>query len=68
MADDRADRTPPVWRPDRDDARPASPSPPCMTVSSKSLFPDGDREIRINHEGTEYRLRITKQNKLILYR
>lgn len=37
-------------------------------ISSKELFPAGHREICLEHEGMEYCLRITKQNKLILYR
>jgi hemin uptake protein HemP len=37
-------------------------------VSSGELFPEGHSEICIAHEGMEYCLRITKQNKLILYR
>ncbi|MFO1390923.1 MAG: hemin uptake protein HemP [Agitococcus sp.] len=35
------------------------------TIESKHLFAVG-REIRIMHEGEEYRLRITSNNKLIL--
>ena len=37
-------------------------------VSTRDLFPKGHSEIRIDHQGLEYRLRITRQNKLILYR
>jgi hemin uptake protein HemP len=37
-------------------------------VSTGDLFPKGHTEIRIDHQGLEYRLRITRQNKLILYR
>ncbi len=37
-------------------------------ISSKELFPEGCGEICVEHEGMEYRLRITKQKKLILYR
>ena len=37
-------------------------------LSTKDLFAGGLSEIRIEHEGLEYRLRITKQNRLILYR
>ncbi len=44
------------------------PSGSVKTISSHALFPRGLKEIRIDHEGTEYRLRITKLNKLILYR
>jgi hemin uptake protein HemP len=35
------------------------------TIDSHNLFAVS-REIRINHEGEEYRLRITSNNKLIL--
>jgi hemin uptake protein HemP len=35
------------------------------TIDSNNLFAIS-REIRINHEGEEYRLRITSNNKLIL--
>ncbi|MDS4028692.1 MAG: hemin uptake protein HemP [Candidatus Contendobacter sp.] len=34
-------------------------------LSSNDLF-DGDQEILIEHAGQEYRLRITRQGKLIL--
>jgi hemin uptake protein HemP len=34
-------------------------------VSSEQLF-DGRTEIRVRHRGEEYRLRITRQGKLIL--
>ena len=44
------------------------PAPPAAALSTRNLFKGGIREIRIDHEGAEYRLRITKQNKLILYR
>ena len=37
-------------------------------LSTRDLFAGGLNEIRIDHEGLEYRLRITKQNRLILYR
>jgi len=48
---------------------PDAPSPPMhKRLSTKDLFAGGHNEIRIDHEGLEYRLRITKQNRLILYR
>jgi hemin uptake protein HemP len=34
-------------------------------IQTRDLF-DGQREICIDHEGTRYRLRITRRNKLIL--
>jgi hemin uptake protein HemP len=37
-------------------------------LTTRELFAGGGNEIRIDHEGLEYRLRITKQNRLILYR
>lgn len=39
--------------------------PKFPTIESAHLFALG-REIRIQHEGQEYRLRITSNNKLIL--
>jgi hemin uptake protein HemP len=46
----------------------ATRNPPEKRLSTKDLFAGGLNEIRIDHEGLEYRLRITKQNRLILYR
>jgi hemin uptake protein HemP len=37
------------------------------SVQSADLF-QGDREIRIEHAGDAYRLRITKTGKLILFK
>lgn len=42
----------------------AKPVPP-ITVDSASLF-NGRDELRLLHRGQEYRLRVTKQGKLIL--
>jgi hemin uptake protein HemP len=42
---------------------PPDPSPPI--ISAQDLFA-GQREIRIEHAGEMYRLRITRRNKLIL--
>lgn len=39
--------------------------PPPMRYTSEALFQDG-REVLISHAGQEYRLRITRQNRLIL--
>jgi hemin uptake protein HemP len=39
--------------------------PVTRTISSERLF-DGDREIGIEHRGALYRLKITRQGKLIL--
>jgi hemin uptake protein HemP len=39
--------------------------PPAKYVDSRVLF-DGAREIRIDHDGQEYRLRQTRNGKLIL--
>ena len=49
----------PVDRP-RD---PAAPAP--VVVDSAALF-GGGNEVRVRHNGQEYRLRITKAGKLIL--
>lgn len=38
---------------------------PLIRVDSKQLF-DGQRELIIQHQGEEYRLRITRHDKLIL--
>ena len=53
-----------------DHKEPASRAPgtEIKRLSTKDLFAGGLTEIRIDHEGLEYRLRITKQNRLILYR
>ncbi|MFC5991124.1 hemin uptake protein HemP [Limoniibacter endophyticus] len=40
-------------------------SQPDRVIESRSLFA-GDREIGIDHRGSIYRLRITRQGKLIL--
>lgn len=40
-------------------------APPPVTLDAVKLF-DGRPEIRLLHRGQEYRLRITKQGKLIL--
>ena len=60
MADDRGNNGEPTAASGR------APAPP--RFSTRDLFAGGHTEIRIDHEGLEYRLRITKQNKLILYR
>lgn len=44
--------------------RPIRPVP-VRTVTSESLF-HGDHEISIDHRGAVYRLKITRQGKLIL--
>lgn len=48
------------------ETRPAfHPSQPVKTLESGELF-SGAREIAINHAGALYRLKITRQGKLIL--
>lgn len=42
--------------------QPRAPSP---ALSSQALF-QGTLEVLIRHDGQDYRLRITRQNKLIL--
>lgn len=44
---------------------PASPARPLRTFESAELF-DGQREVQIRHKGALYRLKITRQGKLIL--
>jgi hemin uptake protein HemP len=54
-----------------EDEKPVSPAALRVgekRISTKELFAGGHTEILIVHEGLEYRLRITKQNRLILYR
>lgn len=48
-------------------AAPRQPQPtqPLTKLDTHSLF-DGRREVLIVHNGEEYRLRITRQEKLIL--
>jgi hemin uptake protein HemP len=48
-----------------DDRSRPSMQGPVKTVTSESLFL-GDREIGIDHGGALYRLKITRQGKLIL--
>ena len=43
---------------------PAKPVPP-VTVQTEALFKGSD-EVRLLHRGQEYRLRVTKQGKLLL--
>lgn len=55
-------------RPNRDKPAPAADSEagrPELCISSRSLFGNAS-EIFIRHCGSEYRLRITRQDKLIL--
>lgn len=46
-------------------AAPASPEAPTRRVSSQSLL-KGERELVIQHQGNEYHLRLTRNDKLIL--
>lgn len=47
------------------DMRPTYVRPVARTLTSESLF-RGDHEIGIEHRGSLYRLKITRQGKLIL--
>jgi hemin uptake protein HemP len=47
------------------DVRPTYVRPVARTLTSDSLF-RGDHEIGIEHRGSLYRLKITRQGKLIL--
>jgi hemin uptake protein HemP len=52
--------------PEPNDAPAARPEKePPRIISTQELF-DGRREILIEHAGEQYRLRITRRNKLIL--
>jgi hemin uptake protein HemP len=44
------------------------PDAPVRRVSSGQLLPDGARELVIQHQGGEYHLRLTRNDKLILTR
>lgn len=54
-----------------EDQKPAPPTEgnarqtPPITVESATLF-KGSEEVRLLHRGQEYRLRVTRQGKLIL--
>lgn len=50
-------------RQDESSRQEATPSP--LVVRAQELF-QGHREICIEHDGKQYRLRITRRNKLIL--
>lgn len=56
-------RSPAPRHPDAD--RPAADLRAVRTLPSDTLF-RGDREVRIEHHGALYRLKITRQGKLIL--
>jgi len=45
--------------------RTTGPTPAVRRVSSQSLL-DGGRELVIQHQGSEYHLRLTRNDKLIL--
>jgi hemin uptake protein HemP len=47
------------------EARPRPEGEAVVVLDARQLF-QGRREIVIEHEGTRYRLRITRRNKLIL--
>ena len=51
--------------PERDQSPAPQPRTEVPVVESDRLF-DGRTEIRVRHRGEEYRLRITRQGKLIL--
>lgn len=42
------------------------PRPPAPRIRSETLFPSGHNEVLIEHRGECYRLRLTRQDKLIL--
>jgi hemin uptake protein HemP len=44
----------------------APPAPAPSTISSETLFAPGQREVVIEHGGERYRLRVTRNGKLIL--
>jgi hemin uptake protein HemP len=52
--------------PERDQPPPPQPRPSEVPVVESDQLFDGRTEIRVLHRGEEYRLRITRQGKLIL--
>lgn len=46
--------------------RPSEVSPPPRVIASEALFAPGQREVVIEHRGERYRLRLTRNGKLIL--
>lgn len=58
------DRTPPPQPPQPQDS-PASEG--AVSISSRQLL-QGAREVLIEHEGETYRLRLTRNGKLILHK
>ena len=55
---------PPPAHPAADATKPPLTTP--MVLNTDTIFGAGRSEVRIRHRGQEYRLRITKQGKLIL--
>ncbi len=56
------------YEPRHDEQPPESPRPQtnqCAVVDSRDLF-RGKRELQISHEGEVYRLRVTRNGRLIL--
>jgi len=49
-----------------DPARPPEAAPPPPVIASESLFAPGQNEVVIEHGGVRYRLRQTRNGKLIL--
>jgi hemin uptake protein HemP len=56
---------PPGTRPPDDRRDAISARPPTLIISSDALF-RGAHEIGIEHDGSLYRLKVTRQGKLIL--
>lgn len=55
----------PTTTPGSSSRTPKGPLDHPRIINSKDLF-DGDRELCIDHKGALYRLKITRQDKLIL--
>jgi hemin uptake protein HemP len=53
-----------VTEPQKPPQPPPPPEPP-VVVDARQIFGDR-REVLIQHDGVQYRLRITRRNKLIL--
>lgn len=53
-------------RPLSDKSPPVGVAPVTVPMSTETLFAPGQREVQILHGGEQYRLRLTRNGKLIL--
>ena len=59
---------PPKLEPDAAESAPSAPLPANVRVWKSEELLDGQTEVAILHDGQYYRLRCTRQGKLILYK